>query len=96
MFVDYIVCFQTKIYECIFKIAIHIFKILLTQNKCFCVKLLHKTDNCVTAMCSGFSWIRVLSVLDPAKRMRGVYGYIGLFGVILLSISVALKLLGVL
>lgn len=33
---------------------------------------------------------------DPAKRMRGAYGYIGLFGVILLSISVALKLLGML
>jgi len=36
------------------------------------------------------------SVSDPAKRMRGAYGYIGLLGVILLSISVALKLLGVL
>lgn len=32
---------------------------------------------------------------DPAKRMNGAYGYIGYFGVILLSISVALQLLGV-
>ncbi|XP_028994318.1 microsomal glutathione S-transferase 3b [Betta splendens] len=32
---------------------------------------------------------------DPAKRMNGAYGYIGFFGVIILSISVALQLLGV-
>lgn len=34
-------------------------------------------------------------VSDPAKRMKGAYGYIGYFGVIILSISVALQLLGV-
>nr|XP_033809620.1 microsomal glutathione S-transferase 3-like [Geotrypetes seraphini] len=33
---------------------------------------------------------------DPAKRMRGVYGYIGFYGVIILSITAALQLLGVL
>ncbi|KAF0044582.1 hypothetical protein F2P81_003740 [Scophthalmus maximus] len=32
---------------------------------------------------------------DPSKRMKGAYGYIGYFGVIFLSISVALQLLGV-
>lgn len=34
-------------------------------------------------------------VPDPAKRMNGAYGYIGYLGVIGLSISVALQLLGV-
>lgn len=44
-----------------------------------------------------FSLFCVLSafLLDPAKRMNGVYGYIGLFGVIILSLCVALQLLGV-
>ncbi|KAB5582103.1 hypothetical protein PHYPO_G00183330 [Pangasianodon hypophthalmus] len=32
---------------------------------------------------------------NPAKRMNGAYGYIGLLGVIILSLSVALQLLGV-
>nr|ABD67515.1 microsomal glutathione S-transferase 3 [Cyprinus carpio] len=45
---------------------------------------------------SRFSYAWGYSSGDPAKRMRGAYGYIGLFGVILLSISVALKLLGML
>uniref|UniRef100_A0A673IY79 Microsomal glutathione S-transferase 3b n=1 Tax=Sinocyclocheilus rhinocerous TaxID=307959 RepID=A0A673IY79_9TELE len=45
---------------------------------------------------SRFSYAWGYSTGDPAKRMRGAYGYIGLFGVILLSISIALKLLGVL
>lgn len=36
----------------------------------------------------------VLFIADPAKRMNGAYGYIGYFGVIILSISVALQLLG--
>uniref|UniRef100_A0A3B4ZY33 Microsomal glutathione S-transferase 3b n=1 Tax=Stegastes partitus TaxID=144197 RepID=A0A3B4ZY33_9TELE len=31
---------------------------------------------------------------DPAKRMNGAYGYIGYLGVIVLSICVALQLLG--
>ncbi|KAF4106100.1 hypothetical protein G5714_013762 [Onychostoma macrolepis] len=43
---------------------------------------------------SRFSYAWGYYTGDPAKRMRGAYGYIGLFGVILLSISVALKLLG--
>uniref|UniRef100_A0A8C5MII0 Glutathione S-transferase 3, mitochondrial n=1 Tax=Leptobrachium leishanense TaxID=445787 RepID=A0A8C5MII0_9ANUR len=30
---------------------------------------------------------------DPQKRMKGSYGYIGLFGVILLSLTAALQLL---
>lgn len=37
----------------------------------------------------------MFSILDPAKRMNGVYGYIGYFGVIILSIYVALQLLGI-
>ncbi|XP_051506771.1 microsomal glutathione S-transferase 3-like [Myxocyprinus asiaticus] len=45
---------------------------------------------------SRFSYAWGYSTGDPKKRMQGAYGYIGLFGVILLSISVALKLLGVL
>ncbi|XP_056106595.1 microsomal glutathione S-transferase 3b [Rhinichthys klamathensis goyatoka] len=45
---------------------------------------------------SRFSYAWGYYTGDPAKRMRGAYGYIGLLGVILLSISVALKLLGVL
>ncbi|KAG9331024.1 hypothetical protein JZ751_020433 [Albula glossodonta] len=44
---------------------------------------------------SRFSYAWGYSTGDPAKRMQGVYGYIGLFGVIFLSISVALQLLGV-
>ncbi|KAG1950521.1 microsomal glutathione S-transferase 3b [Pimephales promelas] len=45
---------------------------------------------------SRFSYAWGYYTGDPVKRMRGAYGYIGLLGVILLSISVALKLLGVL
>ncbi|KAK7139785.1 hypothetical protein R3I94_012431 [Phoxinus phoxinus] len=45
---------------------------------------------------SRFSYAWGYYTGEPAKRMRGVYGYIGLLGVILLSISVALKLLRVL
>ncbi|KAJ8333126.1 hypothetical protein SKAU_G00420220 [Synaphobranchus kaupii] len=44
---------------------------------------------------SRFSYAWGYYTGDPAKRMHGVYGYIGLFGVILLSISVALQLLGI-
>ncbi|TRY98326.1 hypothetical protein DNTS_025953 [Danionella cerebrum] len=43
---------------------------------------------------SRFSYAWGYYTGDPKKRMNGVYGYIGLFGVILLSISVALKLQG--
>ncbi|XP_073526689.1 glutathione S-transferase 3, mitochondrial-like [Phyllobates terribilis] len=32
---------------------------------------------------------------DPEKRLRGGYGYIGLFGVLLLSLTAALQLLNV-
>ncbi|XP_075706633.1 glutathione S-transferase 3, mitochondrial-like [Rhinoderma darwinii] len=32
---------------------------------------------------------------DPEKRMKGAYGYIGLFGVLLLSLTAALQLLHV-
>lgn len=34
-------------------------------------------------------------ISDPAKRMHGAYGYIGYLGVIILSVSVALQLLGI-
>ncbi|XP_041809317.1 microsomal glutathione S-transferase 3b [Chelmon rostratus] len=44
---------------------------------------------------SRFSYAWGYYTGDPAKRMKGAYGYIGYFGVIILSISVALQLLGV-
>ncbi|XP_017319286.1 microsomal glutathione S-transferase 3b [Ictalurus punctatus] len=44
---------------------------------------------------SRFSYAWGYYTGNPAKRMNGVYGYIGLFGVIILSLSVALQLLGV-
>ncbi|XP_072532880.1 microsomal glutathione S-transferase 3b [Salminus brasiliensis] len=44
---------------------------------------------------SRFSYAWGYYTGNPAKRMNGSYGYIGLFGVIILSISVALQLLGV-
>ncbi|XP_010877546.1 microsomal glutathione S-transferase 3b [Esox lucius] len=44
---------------------------------------------------SRFSYAWGYYTGDPAKRMNGVYGYIGYLGVIILSISVALQLLGV-
>ncbi|XP_039642177.1 microsomal glutathione S-transferase 3b [Perca fluviatilis] len=44
---------------------------------------------------SRFSYAWGYYTGDPAKRMNGAYGYIGYFGVIFLSISVALQLLGV-
>ncbi|KAM8833088.1 microsomal glutathione S-transferase 3b isoform 2-T2 [Synchiropus picturatus] len=44
---------------------------------------------------SRFSYAWGYYTGDPAKRMNGVYGYIGYLGVILLSICVALQLLGV-
>lgn len=37
----------------------------------------------------------MFSIPDPARRMNGAYGYIGYFGVIILSIYVALQLLGI-
>ncbi|XP_062851839.1 microsomal glutathione S-transferase 3b [Trichomycterus rosablanca] len=43
---------------------------------------------------SRFSYAWGYYTGDPSKRMYGAYGYIGLFGVIILSISVALQLLG--
>lgn len=43
---------------------------------------------------SRFSYAWGYYTGDPAKRMNGAYGYIGYFGVIILSISVALQLLG--
>ncbi|XP_065152212.1 microsomal glutathione S-transferase 3b [Paramisgurnus dabryanus] len=45
---------------------------------------------------SRFSYAWGYYTGDPQKRMQGAYGYIGLFGVLLLSIYVALQLLGVL
>nr|BAJ14113.1 microsomal glutathione S-transferase [Danio rerio] len=45
---------------------------------------------------SRFSYAWGYYTGDPAKRMHGVYGYIGLFGVLLISIYVALNLIGVL
>ncbi|XP_046872149.1 microsomal glutathione S-transferase 3b [Hypomesus transpacificus] len=44
---------------------------------------------------SRFSYAWGYYTGDPVKRMQGAYGYIGLFGVIILTISVALQLLGV-
>ncbi|KAK1791200.1 hypothetical protein P4O66_013216 [Electrophorus voltai] len=44
---------------------------------------------------SRFSYAWGYYTGDPAKRMNGVYGYIGLFGVIILSIYIALQLLEV-
>uniref|UniRef100_G3NWK3 Glutathione S-transferase 3, mitochondrial n=1 Tax=Gasterosteus aculeatus TaxID=69293 RepID=G3NWK3_GASAC len=44
---------------------------------------------------SRFSYAWGYYTGDPAMRMNGAYGYIGYFGVIFLSISVALQLLGV-
>ncbi|CAK6968058.1 microsomal glutathione S-transferase 3b [Scomber scombrus] len=44
---------------------------------------------------SRFSYAWGYYTGDPEKRMRGVYGYIGYLGVIILSICVALQLLGV-
>ncbi|KAM9476877.1 microsomal glutathione S-transferase 3b [Clarias gariepinus] len=44
---------------------------------------------------SRFSYAWGYYTGDPAKRMNGAYGYIGLFGVIILSLYVALQLLGV-
>lgn len=72
-------------------------KLLLRTKKYVTGNLLEDTTR-EFSMYLGFSLHLqcCLSVLDPAKRMRGAYGYIGLFGVILLSISVALKLLGML
>ncbi|KAF7656002.1 hypothetical protein LDENG_00047550 [Lucifuga dentata] len=43
---------------------------------------------------SRFSYAWGYYTGDPAKRMKGAYGYIGYFGVIILSISIALQLLG--
>ncbi|KAF4089938.1 hypothetical protein AMELA_G00043930 [Ameiurus melas] len=44
---------------------------------------------------SRFSYAWGYYTGNPAKRMNGAYGYIGLFGVIILSLYVALQLLGV-
>ncbi|MCI4376809.1 hypothetical protein PGIGA_G00192770 [Pangasianodon gigas] len=44
---------------------------------------------------SRFSYAWGYYTGNPAKRMNGAYGYIGLLGVIILSLSVALQLLGV-
>ncbi|XP_058242426.1 microsomal glutathione S-transferase 3b [Hemibagrus wyckioides] len=44
---------------------------------------------------SRFSYAWGYYTGNPAKRLNGAYGYIGLFGVIILSLSVALQLLGV-
>ncbi|KAG7334431.1 hypothetical protein KOW79_002838 [Hemibagrus wyckioides] len=43
---------------------------------------------------SRFSYAWGYYTGNPAKRLNGAYGYIGLFGVIILSLSVALQLLG--
>ncbi|XP_063813244.1 glutathione S-transferase 3, mitochondrial-like [Pseudophryne corroboree] len=42
---------------------------------------------------SRFSYAHGYYTGDPQKRMRGGYGYIGLFGVLLLSLTAALQLL---
>ncbi|XP_030626649.1 microsomal glutathione S-transferase 3b [Chanos chanos] len=44
---------------------------------------------------SRFSYAWGYYTGDPAKRMQGAYGYIGYLGVIILSIYIALQLLGV-
>uniref|UniRef100_A0A8C4ZWQ2 Glutathione S-transferase 3, mitochondrial n=1 Tax=Gadus morhua TaxID=8049 RepID=A0A8C4ZWQ2_GADMO len=44
---------------------------------------------------SRFSYAWGYYTGDPSKRMKGAYGYIGYLGVIGLSMSVALQLLGV-
>ena len=44
---------------------------------------------------SRFSYAWGYYTGDPEKRMKGAYGYIGYFGVMILSITFALKLLGV-
>ncbi|TST98556.1 Microsomal glutathione S-transferase 3 [Bagarius yarrelli] len=44
---------------------------------------------------SRFSYAWGYYTGNPDKRLNGVYGYIGLFGVIILSLSVALQLLEV-
>ncbi|XP_006631304.1 microsomal glutathione S-transferase 3b [Lepisosteus oculatus] len=43
---------------------------------------------------SRFSYAWGYYTGDPEKRMRGAYGYIGYFGVILLSLAAALQMLG--
>ncbi|XP_073428466.1 glutathione S-transferase 3, mitochondrial-like [Dendrobates tinctorius] len=44
---------------------------------------------------SRLSYARGYYTGDPEKRLRGGYGYIGLFGVVLLSLAAALQLLNV-
>ncbi|XP_071992763.1 glutathione S-transferase 3, mitochondrial-like isoform X2 [Engystomops pustulosus] len=44
---------------------------------------------------SRFSYAHGYYTGDPEKRMRGAYGYIGLFGVLILSVTAALQLLRV-
>ncbi|CAH2222414.1 microsomal glutathione S-transferase 3-like [Pelobates cultripes] len=44
---------------------------------------------------SRFSYAWGYYTGDPQKRMKGAYGYIGLFGVILISLATALQLLDV-
>ncbi|KAM3932872.1 glutathione S-transferase 3, mitochondrial-like [Leptodactylus fuscus] len=44
---------------------------------------------------SRFSYAHGYYTGDPAKRMKGAYGYIGLFGVLILSLTAALQLLHV-
>ncbi|XP_078538843.1 glutathione S-transferase 3, mitochondrial-like [Lissotriton helveticus] len=43
---------------------------------------------------SRFSYARGYYTGDPQKRMHGAYGYIGYFGVMILTIASALQLLG--
>ncbi|XP_053310691.1 microsomal glutathione S-transferase 3-like [Spea bombifrons] len=44
---------------------------------------------------SRFSYAWGYYTGDPEKRLKGAYGYIGLFGVILQSLAVALQLLNI-
>lgn len=44
---------------------------------------------------SRFSYAWGYYTGDPEKRLNGAYGYIGYFGVIILSIAAALQLLGI-